>query len=177
MNGQWQSWNVSGGDIDVNGDNGGTTTLAAYAAAHPGAKLVNTRSTRPTTPARSRWSPAARYGGDTDPQTSGEYFVDRVIVGARRHQTRSTTSVAATRPPARTTALTVDPDNARGWQHQAYDNDDYLESNQDFVDGPGHPARRRGSLQFTLTRYQRPAVSSSSAPRSTTARCCATCAR
>ena len=54
VNGEWQNWDVTGGKINVDGDNGGEMTLADYAAAHPDATLVNTRTTQPTTPVRSR---------------------------------------------------------------------------------------------------------------------------
>ena len=39
------------------------------------------------------------------------------------------------------TNLTVTEDNLQGWAHQAYDNDVYLDSNQQFVAGPGTPRR------------------------------------
>ena len=143
VNGEWQNWNVAGGDLDVNGDNGGTTTLAAYAAAHPDATLVNASDADHDAGAVSLIAGAAKT------QTRGEYFVDRVIVGNDGQDTLFDFGPSA-ETNGGTAHLTVDPDHAQGWQHQAYDDEFYLNSNQQFVAGPGTPPLGDGSLKMSL---------------------------
>jgi len=87
VNGEWQNWDVAGGTIDVNGDNGGTTTLAQYAANHPGATLVNDPYDNVHDAGAIALITGGSLAGDTDPQTNGEYFVDRVIVGDANQDT------------------------------------------------------------------------------------------
>ncbi|RZI80168.1 MAG: hypothetical protein EOO67_19700, partial [Microbacterium sp.] len=80
-NGTWQTWDVAGGAINVNGDGGATTTLAQYAADHVGAKLVNDPYDAIHDAGSLALIAGGALAGDTDPQVNGEYFVDRVIVG------------------------------------------------------------------------------------------------
>jgi hypothetical protein len=156
VDGQWQNWDVSGGKIDVNGDNGGTTTLAIWAGNHPGAKLVNDKFDPNHDAGALALIAGGGLGGSTDSQTNGEYFVDRVIVGDNNTDTLydlgGNTTVAG-----QNTDLTVDPAHAQGWQHQAYDDNVYLNSNQTFVDGPAIPPSGGGSLRFSLTSAENPA--------------------
>jgi hypothetical protein len=149
VNGQWQNWDVSGGDIDVNGDNGGTTTLAQYAADNPGATLVNDKFDVDHDAGALSLIAGGGLGGSSDPQINGEYFVDRVIVGNDDQDTLYDLG-GGSEANGGTTDLTVDPAHSQGWQHQAYDNDVYLTSNQLFVDGPATPPLGGGSLRFTL---------------------------
>ena len=88
-------------------------------------------------------------GGSTDPQASGEYYVDRVIVGKNGQNTLFDFG-GDNETRGATTAVTVDPDHARGWAKQAYDDDVYLSSNQTFVTGPGTAPAGKGSLRFKL---------------------------
>lgn len=148
-NGTWQSWDVAGGTIDVDGDNGGTTTLAAYASAHPDAVLVNAPYDELHDAGALSLIAGGSLAGDTDPQIKGEYFVDRVIVGENGQDTLYDFGGNAEEAGA-TTGLTVSPSQLQGWRHQAYDNVDYFGSNQEFVDGPGVPPAGGGSLQSTI---------------------------
>jgi hypothetical protein len=69
--------------------------------------------------------------------------------------TGSTAAFAVDTPGAkaevRTTNLTVTEDNLQGWAHQAYDKVNYLDSNQQFVAGPGTPPLGGGSLKMSLS--------------------------
>lgn len=69
--------------------------------------------------------------------------------------TGSTTAFAAGTPSAedevRITNVTVTADNMQGWAHQAYDDVNYLTSNQEFVAGPGTPPLGGGSLKMSLS--------------------------
>ena len=150
VNGVWQNWDVTGGTIDVNGDNGGTTTLADYAADHPGAKLVNDPYDEIHDAGAVALITGGALGGATDPQANGEYFVDRVIVGNADQDTLFDFGDNAV-ADAGTTDLTVDPGHAQGWFKDAYDNVVYLNSNQQFVDGPGNAPAGGGSLRFALS--------------------------
>ncbi|WP_183406963.1 Calx-beta domain-containing protein [Nocardioides marmorisolisilvae] len=150
VNNTWQSWDVAGGTIDVDGDNGGTTTLAAYADAHPDATLVNDKYDANHDAGSLALIAGGSLGGDTDPQTNGEYFVDRVIVGVNDKDTLYDLG-GGSEVSGGTTDVTVDPAHDGGWKHQAYDNDVYLTSNQTLVDGPGTPPLGGGSLRFSLS--------------------------
>jgi hypothetical protein len=149
VNDEWQSWDVSGGTIDVNGDNGGTTTLGAYASAHPDAVLVNAPYDSTHDAGAISLITGGALGGDGDPQTRGEYFVDRVIVGQNDTDTLFDLG-GGNETDGDIADVTVDPAHDRGWRHQAYDNVDYFASNQEFVDGPGTAPAGGGSLRFTL---------------------------
>ncbi|MFL6155667.1 MAG: Calx-beta domain-containing protein [Marmoricola sp.] len=150
VNSTWQSWDVAGGDIDVDGDGGGTTTLAAYAAAHSDATLVNDKFDANHDAGSLALIAGGALGGDTDPQTNGEYFVDRVIVGVNNQDTLYDLG-GGSEANGGTTDVTVDPAHDGGWKHQAYDNDVYLTSNQTLVDGPATPPLGGGSLRFSLS--------------------------
>lgn len=147
VNGEWQNWDVTGGLINVNGDSGaGEMTLAQYSTAHPTATLVNApyNGTGPDAGALSL------IAGDANTMTRGEYFVDRVIVGNDGQDTLFDFGPSA-ESNGGTTDLTVDPDHAQGWKHQAYDDAYYLYSNQEFVSGPGTPPLGGGSLKMSLS--------------------------
>lgn len=149
VNGQWQNWDVTGGKMNVDGDSGaGEISLAQYAAAHPDAHLVN----QPTVDGQGTHDAGAvsLISGAANTMTNGEYFVDRVIVGQGGQDTLFDFGPAA-EADGGSTQTTVDPDHAQGWQHQAYDNDNYLTSDQRFVAGPGTPPLGRGSLKMSLS--------------------------
>ena len=145
-NGEWQNWDVTNGVINVNGDSGsGDTTLETYAANHPDAVLVND----PYDETHDAGAVSV-IAGDANTMTNGEYFVDRVIVGDNDQDTLYDFG-PSDESDGGTTNLTVDPDHAQGWQHQAYDDVFYLNSNQQFVEGPGTPPAGDGSLQMSLS--------------------------
>ena len=145
VNGEWQNWNVTDGLMNVDGDSGaGEISLADYAAAHPDAKLVNVPFD-----ADHDAGAVSLMAGAANTQTRGEYFVDRVIVGENDQDTLFDFG-PSDETDGGTTPLTVDPDHAQGWQHQAYDDVFYLNSNQEFVAGPGTPPLGDGSLQMSL---------------------------
>jgi hypothetical protein len=149
VNGQWQDWDVTNGLMNVNGDSGaGETTLAQYAAAHPDAHLVN----QPVVDGQGTHDAGAvsLISGAAATMTNGEYFVDRVIVGRSGQDTLYDFGPDA-ETDGGTTQRTVDPDHAQGWQHQAYDNANYLTSDQQFVRGPGTPPKGVGSLKMSLS--------------------------
>src|SRR5690348_2195903 len=148
-NNAWQTWDVSGGTIDVDGDNGGTTTLADYATAHPTATLVNDKFDPNHDAGSLSLIAGGALGGDTDPQINGEYFVDRVIVGKSGQDTLYDLG-GGTETNGATTNLTVEPGHDQGWKAQAFDNVDYLTPNQTLVDGPAVPPLGGGSLKFSL---------------------------
>ena len=154
-NGTWQTWDVADGTIDVNGDSGGTTTLAQYAAAHDGATLVNDPFDSTHDAGALALIAGGALGGDGDPQTNGEYFLDRVIVGQSGQDTLYDLGGGSETSGA-TTKVTLDPAHDRGWKHQAYDDVDYLDSDQAFVDGPGTPPAGGGSLRMTLDSAENP---------------------
>lgn len=154
-NGVWQNWDVARGKVNVDGAGGPATTLAAYAAAHSGSTLVNNNDPDDGNATTADGGALALVtggasGGSTDPQANGEYFVDRVIVGADGVDTLFDFGPNRTNLGA-TSALMVDPDNLQGWYHQAYDHLEYLDSNQSFVSGPGAPPAGDGSLRFALS--------------------------
>ncbi|GAB3776363.1 hypothetical protein FB382_000044 [Nocardioides ginsengisegetis] len=155
-NGQWQDWDVDSGKISVDGDGGpgATTTLAQYASDNPGAKLVNNDAGKPDGGALALVT-GGNDAGNADPQNNGRYDVDRVIVGQAGVDTLfdfgpdSETSGA-------TSQQTVEPGHAQGWASQAYDNVNYLTSDQQFVEGPGNPPSGGGSLRMTLSNDTNP---------------------
>jgi hypothetical protein len=153
----WQTWDVAQGKINVNGDGGvgATTTLDAYSTAHPGAKLVNDKFDVDHDAGALALVVGGGLGGSTDPQTNGEYFLDRVIVGNAGEDTLYDFG-GGSEVSGGTTDLTVDPTHDQGWKHQAYDTVDYLTSDQAFVDGPGVPPLGGGSLRFTLDSTENP---------------------
>ena len=155
VNNQWQHWDVANGSIDVDGDNGGTTNLADYAGAHPDATLVNDKYDANHDAGSLSLIAGGALGGDTDPQTNGEYFVDRVIVGNDGQDTLYDLG-GGTESDGGSTDLTVDPAHDQGWKAQAFDDDDYLTPNQTFVDGPAVPPLGGGSLRFSLTTAENP---------------------
>ena len=114
-----------------------------------GAKLVNNRYDAQHDGGAIALVTGGADGGSTDPQASGEYFVDRVIVGKNGQNTLFDFG-GDNETRGATTAVTVDPDNARGWAKQAYDDVVYLSSNQTFVTGPATPPAGKGSLRFKL---------------------------
>jgi hypothetical protein len=148
-NGEWQTWDVANGVINVNGDGGATTTLADYAADNPGAKLVNDKFDSTHDAGALSLVVGGTLAGDTDPQINGEYFVDRVIVGENGDDTLYDFGDTS-ETTGDVTDVTVDPTHAQGWAHQAYNNDVYLDSNQSFVDGPGVPPAGGGSLKLRV---------------------------
>lgn len=154
-NDTWQTWDVAGGVINLNGDGGATTTLAAYADAHAGAKLVNDPFDEVHDAGSIALIVGGALGGDTDPQTNGTYYVDRVVVGENDVDTLFDLG-GGTEVDGGTTNLTVNPANAQGWENQAYDNDVYFSSNQMLVDGPSAPPLGGGSLRFALTASENP---------------------
>lgn len=149
--GTWQSWNAADGLWNVDGDTGvsGATTLADYVTAHPDATLVNDPFDAQHDAGALALLVGGGLGGNQDPQTNAEYFVDRVIVGQSGDDTLYDFG-GGSEVNGGTTDLTVDPDHLQGWKHQAYDNVDYFSSNQMFVDGPGTPPAGGGSLRFTI---------------------------
>ena len=150
VNNTWQNWDVAGGTLNIDGDGGATTTLKAYGDAHPTAVLVNDKYDVNHDAGSLALIVGGSLGGDTDPQINGEYFLDRVIVGVKDVDTLYDLG-GGSEVNGGTTAVTVNPANAGGWQHQAYDNDVYLTSNQALVDGPATPPLGGGSLRFSLT--------------------------
>ena len=145
VNGQWQNWDVTGGLMNVNGDSGaGEVSLADYAAANPTATLVNA----PFDDTHDAGA-VSLMAGAANTQTRGEYFVDRVIVGENDQDTLFDFGPSA-ETDGGTTPLTVEPGTLQGWQHQAYDDVNYLNSNQEFVTGPATPPLGDGSLKMTL---------------------------
>lgn len=157
VNGEWQTWDVTAGKIDVGGDHGGETTLAAYAAepGHENAKLVNDPYDSIHSAGAISLIAGGALAGGTDPQINGEYFVDRVIVGENNQDTLYDFG-GGTVVNGGATDLTVDPTHDQGWKHQAYDNAVYFASNQALVDGPGVPPLGGGSLRFTLDSAENP---------------------
>ena len=146
VNGEWQNWDVTGGLMNVGGDSGaGDISLAGYAAAHPDATLVNNRFD-----ADHDGGAVSLMAGAANTMTRGEYFVDRVIVGNGGQDTLFDFG-SSTETEGDTTNLTVDPDHAQGWQHQAYDDVNYLNSHQEFVAGPGTAPLGDGSLKMSLS--------------------------
>jgi len=155
VNGVWQTWDVAGGTIDVDGDNGGTTTLADYATAHPDAVLVNAPYDDVHDAGSLSLIAGGSLAGDSDPQINGDYFVDRVVVGESGDDVLYDFG-GGSEVTGATTDLTVDPAHLQGWRHQAYDNVDYLVSDQQLVDGPATPPAGGGSLRFTLDSDENP---------------------
>ena len=157
-NGEWQDWDVDSGRISVDGDNGpgGTTTLAEYSSEHPASTLVNNNGGAPDGGSIALINGGSQ-GGSADPQTNGEYFVDRVIVGESDQDTLYDFGPDAEQDGADTSS-TVDPDHAHGWAHQAYDSatDEDLSTNQKFVEGPATPPSGGGSLRFSLSNDSNP---------------------
>lgn len=155
-NGEWQDWDVDSGKISVDGDSGpgNTTTLADYATAHPGSKLVNNDGGKADGGALALVT-GGNEGGSSDPQTNGEYDVDRVIVGASNVDTLFDLGPDS-ETNGSTTQSTVDPSHDQGWHSQAYDDTNDLSSDQQFVSGPGTPPAGGGSLRFTLSNDTNP---------------------
>ncbi|GAB3772745.1 hypothetical protein GCM10027600_33070 [Nocardioides ginsengisegetis] len=146
VNGVWQDWNVTDGLMNVDGDSGaGQISLAAYAAAHPNAVLANNRFD-----AGHDGGAVSLISGDSNTMTRGEYFVDRVIVG-NDHQDTLFDFGPNAETDGGTSQLTVDPGHAQGWHSQAYDDANYLSSDQQFVAGPGTPPVGDGSLKMSLS--------------------------
>jgi len=151
VNGAWQNWDVTGGLINVNSDSGaGEMSIAEYAEENPEATLVNVPFDEEHDAGAISLITGGSLGGADDPQTRGEYFVDRVVVGDDGVDTLydlgdQDETVGAT------DEKTVDPEHDRGWAHQAYDNVNYLSSNQEFVTGPATPPLGAGSLRFALS--------------------------
>jgi hypothetical protein len=156
VNGVWQDWDVTDGLINVDGDSGaGEMTLAAYAAAHPDARLVNVPFDETHDAGAISLIVGGSLGGASDPQTRGEYFVDRVVVGDDGADTLYDLGTDAETAGA-STDTTVDADHLHGWAHQAYDDVNYLASNQAFVNGPGTAPLGAGSLRFALSNETNP---------------------
>ena len=157
-NGRWQDWDVAGGKVSVDGDSGpnATTTLTQYVAANPGSTLVNNDDGKPDGGALALINGGAQ-GGDADPQTQGEYFVDRVIVGKSGDDTLYDFGPVAEQNGG-ATPYTVDPTDLNGWHHQAYDGatGSDLDPQQQFVAGPATPPAGGGSLRFTLSNGTNP---------------------
>lgn len=157
-NGVWQNWDVGNGKISVDGDSGpgGTTTIDQYVTAHPTSTLVNNNGGQPDGGSIALINGGSQ-GGDTDPQTNGEYFVDRVIVGESDDDTLYDFGPSAETDGGET-PYTVDPAHAHEWYHQAYDSatDEDLTSSQKFVEGPAAPPAGGGSLRFTLSNDTNP---------------------
>jgi hypothetical protein len=162
-NGVWQHWDVAGGVVNIDGDDGvaGAEAFEDYAAAHPTAKLVNNADAADGTATTADGGAIALItgggnGGGTDSQANGEYFVDRVVVGVNDADTLfdlgATTGVQTTA----TSHVTALPANLQGWYHEAYDAVDYLDSNQTLVDGPGVTPAGGGSLRFSLSTATNP---------------------
>jgi hypothetical protein len=147
VNGEWQNWDVTGGLMNIGGDPSGTgeISLADYAAANPTATLVNV----PYDDSHDAGA-ISLIAGAANTQTRGEYFVDRVIVGSGGQDTLFDFGPSGGANDG-TTQVIVDPDNAQGWQHQAYDNDFYLNSHQEFGPGPGTAPLGDGSLKMSLS--------------------------
>jgi hypothetical protein len=152
-NGEWQNWDVDSGQLSVNGDSGpgNTVTLQQYADSNPGATLVNNGDGSATGGSIALVT-GCGMGGDTDSQRNGDYFVDRVIVGAGGSDTLYDFE-GPEETDQGTTMDTVDPGSTSPWTSQAYDyqTGNTLNSNQTFVAGPGTPPLNRGSLRFTVS--------------------------
>lgn len=155
-NGEWQDWDVDSGKVSVDGDSGpgNTTTLADYASTHPGSELVNNDEGKADGGALALVT-GGNQGGSGDPQTNGEYDVDRVIVGASNVDTLFDLGPDS-ETDGSTTQSTVDPGHDQGWHSQAYDDTNDLSSDQQFVSGPGTPPAGGGSLRFTLSNDTNP---------------------
>jgi len=155
-NGEWQDWDVDSGRISVDGDTGpgNTTTLADYASSHPGSKLVNNDGGKADGGALALVT-GGNQGGSSDPQTNGEYEVDRVIVGASNVDTLFDLGPDS-ETDGSTSQSTVDPSHDQGWHSQAYDDTNDLSSDQQFVSGPDTPPAGGGSLRFTLSNDTNP---------------------
>ncbi|MGI8435024.1 MAG: hypothetical protein ACR2LE_09875, partial [Nocardioidaceae bacterium] len=151
LNGQWQHWNVAGGRVNVNSDDGpaNTTTLADYAAANPGSTLVNNDVGKPTGGAIATIVGCA-LGGNEDSFRNGVYFTDRVIVGEDGQDTLFNFEPDVTVTNAGTTTTRVTPEHLRGWVQQAYSSTADLTPKQAFVKGPATPPLGVGSLRFTI---------------------------
>jgi hypothetical protein len=149
----WQDWDVDSGKISVDGDSGpaATTTLAEYAAAHPGSKLVNNNAGQANGGALALINGGAD-GGPNDNQINGEYFVDRVIVGKAGQDTLYDFGGNIEKTGAVSTTV-VGPRHLAGWVQQSFDGNTNadLTSNQKFVTGPATPPRGDGSLRFQLS--------------------------
>ena len=151
VNGEWQNWNVTDGLMNVGGDSGaGEISLADYATANPTATLVNA----PFDDTHDAGA-VSLMAGASNTQTRGEYFVDRVIVGENDQDTLFDFGADA-ETDGGTTDTTVDAANMHGWAHQAYDNVNYLASNQEFVNGPATAPEGAGSLRFALSNETNP---------------------
>ena len=145
VNGEWQNWDVIGGLLNEGGDSGqGEISLEDYVADHSNAKLVNNRYD-----ADHDGGSISLIAGDANTMTRGEYFVDRVVVGEAGQDTLFDFG-PNTETDGGTTHLTVQPGQLQGWKHQAYDDVNYLNSNQEFVAGPGTPPAGGGSLKMSL---------------------------
>jgi hypothetical protein len=158
VNGTWQTWDVANGNVSVDGDAGpgATTTLADYVSAHPDAVLVNAPFDEAHDAGALSLIVGGSLAGDTDLQTRGEYFVDRVIVGQNDQDTLFDLG-GGSEGNGDIADLTIAPGQLQGWQHQAYDDVVYLpDSKQSFVDGPGTPLAGGGSLQVTLDSDENP---------------------
>ena len=157
-NGTWQNWDVADGKISVDGDNGpgATTTLDAYAADHPTSTLVNNDGGKPDGGSLALINGGSQ-GGTSDPETNGEYFVDRVIVGESDDDTLYDFGPNNEQNGGET-QYTVDPAHAQDWHHQAYDGESGsdLSPQQKFVEGPATPPAGGGSLRFTLSNDTNP---------------------
>ena len=88
--------------------------------------------------------------GGASTQTRGEYFVDRVIVGSSGQDTLFDFGPAA-ESNGGTDDVTVTAENLQGWAFQSYDDVNYLDSDQQFVAGPGTPPLGGGSLKMSLS--------------------------
>jgi hypothetical protein len=77
----WQTWNVAEGQLSVDSDGGPVTTLADYAAAHPGVTLVNNNYVGSGHPDSEFGAVGIVVGCGGDTQNNGTFNADAVIVG------------------------------------------------------------------------------------------------
>jgi hypothetical protein len=152
VNGVWQHWNAGAGLWNEGGDSGpaGAVTLATYLGAHPYAELRNNRFDADHDGGAVALVTGGALGGSTDPQTNGDYYVDRVIVGENNVDVLYDFGLN-TETQAGINKVVVSPGHLEGWAHQAYNDTAYLTPTQQFVTGPGTPPSGVGSLKFTLS--------------------------
>ncbi len=102
--GVWQTWDVDSGKLDIDGDNGGTTSLADYRTTNPNAKII----------ARSERAPddfgfGVLQGCSNDPGTSDNTggtitYADKIVVDLL-NRTADTYDLEASGAPARTVSI------------------------------------------------------------------------
>lgn len=154
----WQTWNVLDGTISVDGDSGpaGTSSVGAYAQAHPAARVVNNNAGAPT---GGGLSIATGCGGAGTRLSKAN--TDRVVIAAAAEGEQDAFSRVydfekdnLTFAPMSTVTVNKSNETAQGFTRQGYLDADpdggpaYL-SNSSYVVGPATPPAGIGSLKFT----------------------------